>query len=169
MGTKYEHIPQETGASFDTRYQVVKRCIPNCPACVREATLREVGEYLWQKHVQYAKPGRWYDRLVDLSLDEINAFGQGRMPAEPIREERVMECKNCLYGHWYPIAGDDAAFDCNPPDGVCPHNLIPECHWISEPDVTAEDIKRAEELAKELKCGEGEDARRNTADSDYTV
>ena len=57
-----------------------------------------------------------------------------------------MECKNCKYGHYEAHAKNDFDFVCDPPNGKCPHNLIPECHWISEPDVTEEDIKRAEEL-----------------------
>ena len=37
MGSKYKHITEEFGADWSTDYEVVKRCIPDCPACAFKA------------------------------------------------------------------------------------------------------------------------------------
>lgn len=44
---KVEHKKQQIGASYDTNYQVIETCIPDCPACACKHLAEKVLE-AWQ-------------------------------------------------------------------------------------------------------------------------
>ena len=80
MGTKYEHITEQTGASYDTNYKVITICTTDCPACAFKAGIKEVIDWisneasLWTEHYPFTgvtrvlNEQRWRAKLKEWGI-----------------------------------------------------------------------------------------------------
>ena len=70
-----EHKTEQFGASYDTDYEVITRCAPDCPACSARAQLKKVVEW------------------INTPCEEH--YDGGKNPPVPRRK-----CYNCLLALW---------------------------------------------------------------------